>query len=161
LQHNVQFAADCRVSLDSNLLLLFCVGMVSKKYIEQHKCLQMFTAADFDSLTELLYYVNEIVLAPNTLTEICNLAKRIHHGAHQEIMLMIQGMIGKFPEVYTTSASAACRPEFSRLELTDTVLLELGTQNVHIVTVDGELLNAAYSRQLPCLDFRPFLEINC
>src|ERR1700674_3017507 len=69
------------IILDSNLLLLFIVGTASRDYISKHKRLQAYRDVDFTLLTQMLAAAPKIVLTPNTLTEVSNLARQIGFSA--------------------------------------------------------------------------------
>ena len=127
------------IVIDTNLLLLFVVGLTSMDYIEKHKRLQVYTRRDFEELSIILSRYQSILLTPNTLTETSNLASYIQEPAKSEIMLVLKYLIEKFDEEYVHSKEVVKRQEFVRLGLADATLLELSSRGATVVTTDLSL----------------------
>jgi hypothetical protein len=134
-----------KIILDSNLLLLFVVGTASRSYIKIHKKLKSYTEEDFDLLCNLLSTATEILVTPNTLTETSNLAAYISDPALTNIFHVLRELIMSevTEEHFVESEIAAARPEFLRLGLTDSALIQLVSEAHLLLTSDVGLYLAA------------------
>lgn len=142
------------VTLDTNLLLLFVVGLTSTDHIARHKRLTAYTIRDFERLGEIVGEASELLLLPNTLTETSNLIPSILDPARSEIRVTYRFIINRLPEVHVASVEAAADPDFLRLGLTDTALLALsGDRDVVVLTTDEHLYVAGSLRGLPIFNF--------
>lgn len=143
------------IIVDANLLLLWIVGLASPDYIRKHKRLQAYTDEDFLILVNILSRARKIILTPNTLTETSNLAGYIAEPARTEIFYIFSALIkaAETEERFIESAAAAARPEFVRLGLTDSALLQLAGDSHTLLTADVDLYLAALHRGLNAENF--------
>jgi hypothetical protein len=132
------------VALDTNLLVLLVVGLTNRNYIPVHGRLRAYTVADFDLLNELIGASAGVVVTPNTLTEASDLLRqKIREPARSEIAGVFQALIQKLHERYVSSVAASTREEFLRIGLADSALLEMGKEDVVILSADLDLCVAA------------------
>jgi len=131
------------VIIDTNLLVLYVVGVTDTKYIRPHKCLSDFIVEDFDVLSGILASAPRVVVAVNVLTEASNLLAFIKEPARTEIMETFGQLIAGLPEQYVPSRQAADRREFPRLGLADAALLDLSASGGVLLTTDVLLYDAA------------------
>jgi hypothetical protein len=59
--------------VDTNLLVLFLVGMVNKRRILNFKRTQDFTIEDFDLLSRLIDWFGKLVSTPHVLSQVRDL----------------------------------------------------------------------------------------
>ena len=62
-----------KVALDTNVFLLFLVGLADRATIARHKRLAAYDAGSYDALCRLLASYDEIVVTPGCLAETTNL----------------------------------------------------------------------------------------
>ena len=129
--------------IDTNLLVLLVVGAVDRRIIGTHRRTRTFTSEDYDWLLEILDDLDQVYVTPNTLTEASNLLESSTDG---RFLKTLQGLIAISQEVVVASATAAKNPRFTRLGLTDSVLLEVVSENRPLLTVDLELYSAALEK---------------
>ena len=129
--------------IDTNLLVLLLVGSVDRSLVERHRRTRNFVLDDYDRLTAMVDTLEHVYVTPNTLTETSNLL----HGS-QDIRLMKQLKIltEQAIEVYVASQVAVNSSVFSRLGLTDAVLLESISADRPLITVDVGLYSAALAK---------------
>ena len=139
--------------LDSNLLVLYVVGMVDRNLIRSHRRLKHFRGEDFDRLRQLVDDADAIYVTPNTLTETSNLLNTGRDQERELVFAALKELIGGCIEVVVPSKHGARRAEFARLGLTDAVLLECISAERPLLTVDVELVRAAWT-------ITPFSAIN-
>ena len=134
--------------IDSNLLVLLCVGLADTGYIGQHKRLHAFDETDFGILTSHVDKAASIMISPNTATECSNLSRQIKSPMKEHVTAVLGDLLQTLIEVYVESKEAAKRRDYMRLGLTDAGLLHILDENpqASLLTVDMDLyLAAAYS----------------
>ena len=78
----VQRYASRGVLLDSNLLLLLCVGSFRRQEIGRFKRTAQYGACDYDLLVDFLSRFKSVVTTPNVLTEVNGLSNQFT-GIHR------------------------------------------------------------------------------
>jgi hypothetical protein len=143
------------IILDTNLLILWVVGMASTSYISSHKKLSKYTIDEFLILNNILSKYNYILVTPNSLAETSNLIHFIKDPARTNIYKIFKYLINskEIKEIYVDSISATQWPEFIRLGLTDCVLLSLLKHPSTLLTDDLSLYLAALKHGLRAENF--------
>ena len=141
-----EVAAGCRsrvIFVDTNLLLLYLIGLFNRPLISRFKRTQRYSPDQFDGLAEFLGYFDKIVSTPHVLTEISNFSGQLHEPARSAYFLALAGWTPNiFDERQISAATVAAAPEFVEYGLTDAgISLVCGT-SVPFLTDDGPL--AAY-----------------
>lgn len=131
------------VVLDSNLLLLLVVGLAGEQYIPKHKRLAAYSVEDYRLLVQSISNVERVIVTPNTLTETSNLLGYIAEPDRSHLFCTFRELIGFAKEKYYESNQSSRRPEFPRLGLTDSALLEAVSDANPLLTVDLDLYLAA------------------
>lgn len=95
-----------RIALDTNLLLLWIIGSIAPEQIGRHKRLKTFNEDDFKLLARLLDR-KQVVVTPNAMTELSNLARQGTFGRlADEISNAISMFATSHGEVYVASNAA-------------------------------------------------------
>jgi hypothetical protein len=144
--------------IDTNLLVLFIVGITNRNLITKHRRLKAFSLDDFDLLCQLIESSLQILVTPNTLTETSNLLGYIDEPARSQLFETFRKLIQKTSEVYVDSRIASNTEEFHRLGLTDSGLLEITGKSRTILTTDLDLYISALSRGLLAINFNHLRE---
>jgi hypothetical protein len=151
-----------KIILDSNLLLLLLiVGSTDRTLITRHKRLRSYIHQDFDLLIRILTAAQNIIVTPNTLTETSNLAGYIDDPARSAIYNVFRALLDDpiHIERAIESKSAVYRPEFTRLGLTDSVLLQLGAESHTLLTADVDLYLAACAQGFKAENFNHYRDL--
>ena len=129
--------------IDANLLVLLVVGNTDKALISKHRRLRGYSVEDYDTLIDILSQAERIFITPNTLTEASNLLAQ--HGDPERSLIFdtLRAVIHDNIEVVVRSRVASSRNEFNKLGLTDSVLLEVVSEETPLITVDMDLYLAA------------------
>lgn len=141
--------------VDANLLVLLVVGTAQRSLIGRHPRLKTYTTDDFDILVKLLDTGEKIYVTPNTLTETSNLLPFGKKGLRERFFKVLRFMIQESEEIVVASEQASTVAEFSRLGLTDSVLIDVACKETPVVTVDFDLYYAVASR-----DYRAAVHFN-
>lgn len=128
--------------VDANLLLVFLLGEVDRKWIEQFKRTCAFSSEDYLDLCSLVLPLQgKLYTTPSVLTEVSNLANAIERGNPRRTMFFsrfAQMVQHQLTEVHEPSASLTRLPRFDVYGLTDQGLVHLSKRLV-VVTDDGPL----------------------
>ena len=65
------------ILVDTNVLLLYVVGLVNRKRIPLFKRTKQFISEDFDLLAQIFQSFQRVVTTPNILTEVNSLANQL------------------------------------------------------------------------------------
>ncbi|MBI5815854.1 MAG: hypothetical protein HZB29_09625 [Nitrospinae bacterium] len=139
------------IIVDTNLLVLFAVGLTDRSLIEKHKRLKEYEEADFDLLAKVLKGFDQILVTPHILTETCNLISQTNERTNSSIMKKLAILLGEIKEEFQQSVEVAKHDHFPRLGLTDCAILELLTEGIHLITVDAALYLEAFRKSPSCV----------
>ena len=138
--------------VDSNLLVLFLVGLVNKRRILQFKRTQNFTSEDFDTLSQLLNWFGKLVTTPHVLSQVSDLTDL--NGKELGTVRQLFGvLVEKMEEYYDTGASLVTDHLFARLGLTDVAVASVCARGVLVLTSDVQLYVALQERGVDALNF--------
>jgi rRNA-processing protein FCF1 len=107
------------ILIDTNLLLLLFIGRVSTEFIQQYKRTATYTPADYQMLLRLLDQFETVVVTPNVLTEVSNLANGLHDDRLLDFFNVFKESLSILSEEFVASATAASQPGFEIYGLAD------------------------------------------
>ena len=143
-----------KVAIDANLLLLLVVGEANRGWIARHKGLRAYDLEAFELLVEIIDDVSRVIVTPNVLTEVSNLAcQGITEPGCSRIRAVLAEYVRAAEERYVQSRDAVAQNDYQRLGLTDAVLLLSSEPNVTLWTDDLDLYLAAARANLPVENF--------
>lgn len=138
-----------KILLDTNLLVLLVIGLTDRELILRHKRTRTFEPADYDLLVEVLASFDTVVVTPHVLAEASNLLSQIGEPTLSVLRTTFAKLVEMQEEVYVAGKDGVRRPEFLRLGLTDTAILELADADLALLMTDvGLYLEAAKSNPL-------------
>lgn len=121
--------------VDTNILLLYVVGLVNPQRITRFKRTQQFTPEDYELLNKILLSFKRIFTTPHILTEVNSLANQLGEPERTRCFQILAQIINELEEYYKPSREVAQHPEFQRFGLTDCSILTLA-QNSYLVLTD-------------------------
>lgn len=139
--------------LDTNLLILFVVGLTNRSYIAKHKRLQAYDVEDFKIVSGLIEDSLGLLFVPNVLTEASNLLRQIKDPIRSEIGKIFGDIVGRVNEQYLPSVDVVVTPNFARLGLTDAVLIKLAESGGDLLSDDLDLYLAAHALGLNAVNY--------
>lgn len=139
--------------LDSQLVVLLVVGLVSKTIIPKHKNLTAYTPSDYDLLRAILGADPGILLLPNIVTESSSLLRQHRDPERRRLMAKLRELIASSEERYVPSARAAAQADYMRLGITDSAILVGGAPDLRLLTADLDLFVAAETSGLRAINF--------
>lgn len=122
--------------IDTNLLLVLVVGAYDRDQIERFKRTRAYTADDYELLLRFIGGFGELVVTPNVLTEVSNLAGQLAEPLRGHVLSALALLAMQVPERYFPSRVAARETDFTRLGLTDVSILLTAREPIAVLTDD-------------------------
>lgn len=152
--------------LDSNLLLVLCVGAIDRNLVENFKRTRAYSANDYDLLLEFTKsFRNKVFTTPNIMTEVNNLGMHLQGKHRSEFQKEFGRLADQFLEEYTKSNDAVKIPIFQYCGLADSIAFGMAQNNdgCLLLTDDprladsvaksgGAVLNFNHIRYIPLAD---------
>ena len=149
----IQKYRDVGLLIDTNVLLLLCIGLTDLKLIGSHKKLNQFTTEDFHLLVAFTNQFSRITTTPNILTEVSNLAG-LHGGPDRDrIFEFLAQYVTTLDEQYVGAASTVSVAAFTRLGLTDVGIGQAAQDRYLVLTADLILISHLTSLGIDCINF--------
>lgn len=134
------------ILVDTNILLLYIVGLVNRQRVPLFKRTKQFTSEDFDLLAQILKSFQKVVTTPNILTEVNSLANQLGEPERSRCFQFFRQVIDHMEEIHQPSQQIVRAPEFQKFGLTDCGILEV-TQGSYLVLTDDLKLAATLQRK--------------
>jgi hypothetical protein len=122
--------------IDTNLLLVLVVGSYDRNHIERFKRTRAYTADDYDLLTQFVGGFGELVVTPNVLTEVSNLAGQLAEPLRGRVLSSLALLAVQVSERYFPSSDVVREPDFLRFGLTDVSIVFTARDKVAVLTDD-------------------------
>lgn len=127
------------VLVDTNLLLLYFVGLYDRTRIPKFKRTASFSDQDFELLARLLALFQRVVTTPNVLTEVNSLSNQLPEHIKNDYYRAFSRIVTILDEYYVPSATAASIAGFPRFGLTDSAIKELAHDRYLVLSDDLKL----------------------
>lgn len=125
--------------LDTNILLLFFVGIYDEELITKFKRTQVFAKEDYQTLLNFLNYFDKIATTPNILTEVSNLLGQLSENIKSVMFSIFGRVVMSLQEDYVRSVDIIAVPGFQKFGLTDTSILHESNSKYLVLTDDFRL----------------------
>ena len=113
------------VLIDTNLLLLYFVGLYDPQFVPKFKRTMTFAVDDFFTLLRFFEYFSKVVTTPNILTEVNSLANQLPINIKLAFYPIFAAQIATLDEQYIESFKISSTTHFLKLGLTDAGILNL------------------------------------
>jgi rRNA-processing protein FCF1 len=141
------------VLLDTNLLLLYVIGVHDRDLIQRFKRTSKFTPEDFRILTGALDKFAHVLTTPHILTEVSNLAGQLADPLKQAVFRTFAGTIGILTELQVPAREASAEDAFPRFGLTDVAILRNARDKCLVMTEDFRLSQYLAHEKVEVLNF--------
>ena len=126
--------------IDSNLLLVYCVGVYDLDRIARFKRTAAFTTEDFELLAQFFSFFKKIVTTPNILTEVNSFSNQLSEEIKAAYYPELARQITLLEEHYLPSAEVSALASFHRLGLTDLGIAKLVRDRYLVLSDDLRLV---------------------
>jgi hypothetical protein len=140
------------VLVDTNRLVLFLVGTVSRHRILNFKRTGDFTIEDFDLLVRLIDWFGKLIATPHVLSQVSDLTD-LTGNELTKIRELFKVLVETIEESYDASRLLVSDPAFKRLSLTDAAIATVCCRGVLVLTADAQLHVALQERDIDALNF--------
>lgn len=141
------------VVVDTNILLLYFVGMTNRERIARFNRTQSFLPDDYDTLVRILSYFSRIITTPNILTEVNSLANQLGEPERTQCFTIFAQGISVFEECYLESKTVVTDQRFARFGLTDCGILNIARGQHLVLTDDLKLANYLQQQGIDTINF--------
>jgi hypothetical protein len=142
------------ILIDTNILLLWCVGTTNKSRISKFKRTEQFVPEDYDTLIGIFqYFSNKIITTPNILTEVNSLVNQIGEPERARCLQVLAQGIPQLSEFYIASATAAKIDKFAKFGLTDCGIIHLAREQYLVLTDDLRLAHYLQNIGIDAVNF--------
>jgi len=151
--------ANKGILVDTNILLLYCVGTLDPELIGTFKRTNTFAVEDFDFLVKFQSLFVKVVTTPNILTEVNSLGAQLGEPAKRNWFRQFAGHIEVFDERPVISREVAEQEQFPRFGLTDLGILKIATRRFLVLTDDFRLSQFLAAKGIDVVNFnhlRPY-----
>ncbi|SRR5712692_1955870 len=148
------------VLVDTNILLLYIVGLLDPSVIPRFKRTKIFTVEDFDELNYLLKRFRAVLTTPNILTEVSNLGGQLAEPLRSGFFTILARAIPLFTEQHIDSRRASQIDRFITCGLTDAAILEAASRDILVVTDDFRLAGFLRGRGAAVINFNNIRTFN-
>lgn len=125
--------------IDTNILLLYFVGLYDTNLILNFKRTRQFAIEDYGTLEKIINRFNKIVCTPNILTEINSFCNQINGKIKQDFFEKFRLTLSLIDEKYIPSKEVAQEDIFNKFGLTDTGIMNIIKNNYLLLTDDFRL----------------------
>lgn len=142
------------ILLDTNILLLWIVGLFDRNYIEKFKrTADRFTVDDFDLISQLLGHFQVKVTTTSILTEVSNLSGQINGKFKADYFDTFAKVIKSENEHLISSSDICDLPEFKIFGLTDSAITSIAKDNYLVFTDDLPLYQYLSNLKVDVINF--------
>jgi hypothetical protein len=128
------------ILVDSNLLLVYCVGMYDPERIQRFKRTAAFSIDDFYLLARLIQFFQKVVTTPNILTEVNSFSSQLSEPGRSHYYAEFSKQISSLDEHYLDSAQISNLGLFQRFGLTDAGIAQLASGKYLVLSDDLKLV---------------------
>ena len=139
--------------IDSNLLLLFFVGLNDRTRIAKFKRTAQFTVEDFECLIDFVKKFKGIVTTPSILTEVSNLLGQVPDKLRYAFFEHFADGLKNLDEHYTPSRELGNEKAFPKFGLTDTAILQAASGKYLVLTDDLRLAQYLLGQNVDVINF--------
>lgn len=144
-----------KVALDTNVFLLFLVGLADRAAIARHKRLAAYDAGAYDALSRLLASYDEIVVTPGCLAETTNLLDS-DKGSRTRCYQILKELIESgeaLSEKHVPAVKVVEEKPFMWLGFTDASYVELAEEGIPVIAADFKLYQQVIARNEGSVNF--------
>jgi hypothetical protein len=141
------------IVVDTNLMVLYIVGLFDIGLIERHNRTKAYTKQDFLTLYRLLGKFKTTLTTPNILTETSNLTETGDEKFKDSFFSKFAETIRSFDERHSASIDLTTEKGFKKFGLADSSITKLASQGNLIITDDLRLSAYLSNQNMPVLNF--------
>ena len=137
------------ILIDTNILLLFFIGIYDKEFIDKFKRTSKYSNEDFEIVKKIILKFKNIIITPHILTEISNLSFQMSENLLKNYFLSIIKIIKNMKEIYIDKNEIIESKFYIKIGFADSSIIECAwKKGILVFTDDFPLSN--YLLKLKC-----------
>jgi len=124
------------ILIDTNLLLLYLIGMFDENYINRFKRTKKYSIDDFKIVKNIINYFRKIIVTPQILAEISNLSKDIKDPFLSKYFSKLIDIIKDSEELYINKNDLLKPLLLPKYGFTDVSIIESADVHNHLIFTD-------------------------
>lgn len=145
--------------IDSNILLVYFLGRYQPDLIASFKRTSVYDEDDFELIAEIIAASKQILVTPNIMTEVSNLANSLDAQTRIHFFESFWGTFKSLNEEHIPTQDAIQWQYFSKYGVTDsTIAVASRLKKCLVVTDDYKLANVLFKENIPCLNLNTIKE---
>jgi hypothetical protein len=125
--------------LDTNLLVVFVVGLTDRGEIGKHKRTRDYTPEDFDRLLVEMNKYQELWVTSQSVAECSNLIRQIHSALAERLMQTLSNLVSRINESNMSSRDLFMERCVLTLGVTDAGIAKKSRRVTNLLTADLDL----------------------
>lgn len=147
--------------VDTNILLVYFVGLYDPKTIPKFKRTCSFAVEDFNTIVSVLKFFDVVVTTPQILTEISNFIGQLPEKTASECFGFFSKAVEVLDEHHLPARKiAANNPAFQKFGLTDSGIALLAKDKYLVLTDDLRISHYLANTGIDVLNFNHIRELN-
>lgn len=146
------------VMLDSNLLVVYLVGLLGKDHLKDCRATKAVVPGDFDLLAAFLGQFEAFATTPHILTETSNLGGRLPENLHRHFRLLFRKLTAGFKERSRRANELMAGENFLRFGLADAAIADTPPGRFLVLTDEVALYTLLLSRGVDVINFNHLRE---
>ncbi len=129
----------CRrgIIIDTNLMLVYIVGIYDPDYISRFKKTEKYGVEDFKCIHSVLsYFRKHIITTPHIITELSNLSMKIQNNRLVAYFSVFKKLLKEMDEEYINKDEVLGLPLLPKLGITDLTIIEAAKRFKYLVFTD-------------------------
>jgi len=148
------------VLIDTNLLLVYFVGMYDPQRIPKFKRTVAFAVEDFYTLLAFFEFFDRVVTTPNILTEVNSFSNQLPDDIKPAYYPEFAKHLAGLEEHYIESRKVSPLAHFKKFGLTDAGIIELVRERFLVLTDDLKLANYLQNVGVDVINFNNLRSMN-
>lgn len=148
------------VLIDTNLLLVFFIGLYDPTWVLRFKRTQTFTIEDVHTLKRAFEFFDKVVTTPNILTEVNSLSNQLPEKLKPGYYAKMAEHVAILEEHFQESTKICALDHFSRFGLTDSGIINLVKDKYLVLTDDLKLASYLEKVGIDVINFNHIRTMN-
>lgn len=146
--------------LDSNLLVLYLVGLVDQDLVQTYKRTSHFLPGDFDLLAAIVEKSPKLVVTAGILAETSNLGDALKGRRLVEFRQIMERFVGLATEEHIEAVEIVSEGSFVDLGFADTDILSVSRSDCLVLTADLSLWGHLVGANARVMNFNHLRDVN-
>ena len=153
MKHPIEQYRQQAILIDTNLLVLFLVGMLGGDAIAKCKRTGRYIKEDHALLRRTLAFFPSVLVTPMILAETCNLLESFNNERDQVPFRSLQALMMDWEEQSVPSVELMDTKTYPKFGLTDASIAQVAADGNPVLSDDLKLVMALSGQGLPVFNF--------